>query len=232
MIEELKKLIYPIPKEELDKTNIQKNIYKLIRDNIIEQNYELEVGPFTLNINPRELSAIYQTAITKVEISNKDIYYETERPLEIKYYVISNEVSETYSPSLPYFIVSGNILNIDGTTEEHYSIELVADTELNINDYLNISTDFDIVASDTNNYVIAREIKKDDFRYNTYDLFNKDKVKDVFYDDIKILFIRKDTHQKETYSKYLPELKKEKEIITLLCGTMVEFYKKYSDQNN
>ena len=97
MIEDLKKLIYPIPKNEIDKTNIEKNIFKLMRTSILEKNYEIQVGPYILNFNPDELKVFYENEFTKVELSNEDVYYETMRPLETKYYCLSNENKETYS---------------------------------------------------------------------------------------------------------------------------------------
>lgn len=226
MYEDLKKLIYPIPKGEIDKAGIKSSLYNIVSNCMIEGINEIDIEPYFINIDPQNLSAKYQTETTRVEISNKDIYYETQRQLEDKLYVISNQTSPSYPANLPYFLVAGNIVNFDGTTEEHYSIELISETELNIIDYLNIDEQFSIVASDNKNIVIAREIKKDDIRYNTYDLFKKEYVKEVFFDRNENIYLAKDTYNQDTYSKYLPELDKEKEIITLLCETIVEIYQK------
>ncbi len=227
MIEELKKLIYPIPENGLDKKNIEKYLFKLLRESIIAKKYEVKIGPYILNFNPPELKVHYETELTKVELSNVDTYYETSRPLETKYYCISNEDKDTYLPTLPYYFVSGNILNIDGTTEEHYEIELITDNpNIVMNDYLNIPSNFKIISNKETSIVIYHEIKKNDKRTNPLSFFSTS-VKAVYYDEEKDLFIKKDMYINETYAKYLPELTKEKEIVAFIFNTMKNFYNKY-----
>lgn len=227
MIEDLKKLIYPIPKNEIDKTNIEKNIFKLMRTSILEKNYEIQVGPYILNFNPDELKVFYENEFTKVELSNEDFYYETMRPLETKYYCLSNENKETYSLDTPYYIVDNNIVNIAGVFEEHYSLELVSENpNINIMDNLNVPSSFDLVTNDENGLTLAHEIQKEDQRFNPLTLFNNN-VKEVYYDEEKALFVNKDTYKNEKYQKYLPDLTKEKEIVTFIFNTMKDFYNKY-----
>lgn len=227
MIEDLKKLIYPIPKNEIDKTNIEKNIFKLMRTSILEKNYEIQVGPYILNFNPDELKVFYENEFTKVELSNEDVYYETMRPLETKYYCLSNENKETYSLDTPYYIVDSNIVNIAGIFEEHYSLELVSDNpNINIMDNLNIPSSFSLVTNDENGITLAHEIKKEDQRFNSLSFFNNN-VKAVYYNEEKALFVNKDTYKNEKYQKYLPDLTKEKEIVTFIFNTMKDFYNKY-----
>lgn len=227
MIEELKKLIYPIPKNEIDKISIEKNLFKLMRASILEKQYEKEVGPYILNFNPQDIKVFYENDFTKIEMSNKDIYYETNRPLETKYYCLSNNLKESYSPNEPYYIVNGNIININGTIEEHYSIELETNNpNLTITDNLNLPSSFKIITNDENGLTIYREIKPDEKRTNPLNFFNNS-VRSVFYDEKQDLFINKDTYKDETYRKYLPELQKEKEIVTFIYQTMKNFYSKY-----
>ena len=226
MIEELKKLIYPVP-EKIDKINIEKNLFKIIRSNIMENNYEISVGPYILNINPEELKVFYETELSKIKLSLVDIYYETMRPLETKYYVITNDQKDTYSLDNPYYIVDNNIVNINGTLEEHYSFELVTNNpNLNIMDYLNIPNNYSIITNDEDGLTICREITPNETKTNPQIFFNN-LVKSVYYDEEKDLFINKDNYKEETYQKYLPNLTKEKEIVTFIFNTMKDFYLKY-----
>ena len=73
MIEELQKLIYPMPPKNFDKVNIEKTLFKLMRLSLLEHNYEIKVGPYILNFDPDALKASYETDLTKVELSLKDI---------------------------------------------------------------------------------------------------------------------------------------------------------------
>lgn len=230
MIEELQKLIYPIPKNPIDKANIEKYLFKIMRTSILEKKYEIEIGPYILNFNPDNLKVFYETEFSKVEMSLQDIYYETSRPIETKYYCLTNEDKDTYSLDIPYYIVEGNIVNINGITEEHFSLELITNNpNLNITDSLNIPENFNIITNKDNELTIAHSIEPNSKRTNPLSLFTTG-TKSVYYDEQQDLFIKKDTYIDETYQKYLPNLSKEKEIVAFIYNTMKDFYNKYKQQ--
>ena len=193
MIEELQKLIYPIPKNPIDKANIEKYLFKIMRTSILEKKYEIEIGPYILNFNPDNLKVFYETEFSKVEMSLQDIYYETSRPIETKYYCLTNEDKDTYSLDIPYYIVEGNIVNINGITEEHFSLELITNNpNLNITDSLFTTGDKYVYYDEQQ----ALFIKKDTYIDETYQKYlpNLSKEKEI----VAFIF----NTMKDFYNKY------------------------------
>ena len=132
--ENLKKILYNNEFNDQDRLIIQKNLFELLRECIKSQVYEVEVGSYILNINPNTLSVKYETPETIIELSNEDIYFETERELEVKFYTLK-DVSLN-DRSYPIIKVSGLINNVDGDIIESYQIELFTKNEDNIKNYL------------------------------------------------------------------------------------------------
>ena len=62
--ENLKKILYNNEFNDQDRLIIQKNLFELLRECIKSQVYEVEVGSYILNINPKTLSVKYETPET------------------------------------------------------------------------------------------------------------------------------------------------------------------------
>lgn len=232
--QEFKNCLYKnnIENDELDKINVQKCLFELLRECIKEREYIVEVGAYLLNIEPSQLSVKYETDETIVEISNEDVYYETTRELEVRYFALEDK--ETYSIDAPVIEVTGMITNVDGVMEESYELELLTEKEDDIKNYLNVLSDgfvySDLEMSSPYNVILARQIRKDTPRFDVFELFKLNRVVPVVYDYVNNSYkkdeIRKEFHP-NNYSNYLPNLSDKKDLVSFLYSSIIEFYSEY-----
>ncbi|HAB66736.1 MAG TPA: hypothetical protein DCE23_05160, partial [Firmicutes bacterium] len=177
IINELKKYIYynKIENSDFDKVNIQKNLYKLLRECIKNEVYEVEIGSYKLNIKLDELSVKYETENTLVEVSKEDVHVENISETNIEYFVISPVESEEYNITIPAIMVEGVISTYDNTYEEIYEITISEDIEDNIRNYINLNNRFEYASNEFDNkysVIIKRNINRETKYINIYDIFN------------------------------------------------------------
>lgn len=235
-ITNLKKCLYKDNSEnnEIDKLNTQKNLFELLRECIKEKEYIAEVGSYTLNVNPTNLSVKYETDETIIEISNEDVYYETTRELELRYFALNDQLE--YSNDIPVIEVTGLVTNIDGMMEESYQIQLLTDNDDNIKNYLNLSKVNEFRYTDQEletpfSVILSRSIRKDAPRLDVLDLFKEYKVVPIKYDYINDKFIKEDPARRiftpNDYSVYLPTLEDKKALVSFIYNCIIEFYTEY-----
>ncbi len=229
--ENLKKILYNNEFNDQDRLIIQKNLFELLRECIKSQVYEVEVGSYILNINPNTLSVKYETPETIIELSNEDIYFETERELEVKFYTLK-DVSLN-DRSYPIIKVSGLINNVDGDIIESYQIELFTKNEDNIKNYLSDNLgEFTFTSLDIEtpySVILSRTIKNNSLRINPINFFKKDSVIPIIYDYTNKRYINASNDDKisRDYIPYLPVLQDKKEIVNYLYGLIIDFYNDY-----
>lgn len=236
-IENLKNCLYQnsYERSELDKVSIKKNLFELLRECIKERQYNVEVGSFILDINPSNLSVKYETDETTVELSNEDVYYETTRELEVRYFALEDK--EVYSIEEPTIEVTGLVTNIEGLVEESYQIELFTYNENdNIKNYINNIDSFgfkytDIEIENQFSVIITRSIKVEQPRLDVIDLFKPGKVIPIKYNHHNNNYEKEPALRRNylpnNYSLYLPSLSDKKDVVTYIYSSIIEFYTAY-----
>ena len=89
-ISELQKCLYPDNNQEIDNISLKKTLYSVLRECLKANRYEIEVGDYTINVNPKSLLVTYESNHTMIEVSNEDVYYETVRDIETRLFCISS----------------------------------------------------------------------------------------------------------------------------------------------
>lgn len=235
---ELKKHLYPNENQKLDKISLKKVLYQLLRESLKSNKHELNIGDYTINITPKNLSVIYESVHTTIEVSNNDIYYETIRDLETRFFCISAVKKDEFLNDTPMIKSTGIVTNIDGICEEHICLELYTDVEDNIKKYLSLPSEFKIIEQPTtNDYMIKikREIEISSPRTDIIDLLDKNRVVPVYYDTLLDKYktqVDRREYKPNNYSLLLPNLEDKKIIVSFLYSSMVDFYTEYMNKNN
>lgn len=229
---ELHKLLYT--DNEIDEVTLKKQLYILLKECIKERDYEISIGNYKFNITPQDLSVKYITENTTVEVSNEDVYYESTRDTETRFFCISQVQKSEFLMDNPLIRATGTVTNIDSVCEEHYMFELYTDdSEDSIRNYLNLPSD--IIISELNidpqkSIMVHRKINRDDKRTDVLDFLDTNKVVPVFLDTI-IEKYKTLTEKKEyipnNYTELLPTLDEKKKIIRFIYGAIVDFYSEY-----
>lgn len=237
-INDLKKYLYFNKLEEtnIDKVNIEKSLFKLLRECITNKVYEIEVGQYYLNISPNNLSVRYENNDTLIEVSNEDIHIEDTQERNVEYFVIIPIEEEQYNIEIPAIMVDGVISTYDNTYEEIYEISLSDDIEDDIKNYLTLSSGFTYAETDfstKDTAIIKRNITPETPYVNIYELLNKKIVKPVTYDIDNDNYIKRTiTSNPLNYENIIPKLDDKKLITSYLYGLIIEFYTEYINNNN
>ena len=229
---ELHKLLYS--NTEIDEITLKKQLYLLLKECIKEREYEITIGSYEFNITPQKLSVKYNTDNTVVEVSNEDVYYESTRDTETRFFCISQVKRSEFLMDTPLIRVTGSVTNIDDICEEHYLFELYTDDEEDsIRNYLNLPSDTKISELNLDPQkaaMVHRKVKREDLRTDVIDLLVSDKVVQVFLDTIvekyKALPERKE-YNPNNYTELLPTLEDKKKTIRFIYGAIVDFYSEY-----
>lgn len=239
-ITELKKFLYPNNKIKynIDKTQVKKALYHLLRECLKERKYIVEIGSYIIDITPKNLSVKYESEHTNVEVSNKDVYYETVRDIETRFFCISQIKKDEFQIDNPIIRTTGMVTNINGRCEEHFVFELYSPVEDNINNYLRLTKNFEILELPNHDDYLAtikRTIKIDEPRTDIIDCLDKNRVIPVFF-DASINKYKTQVDRREytpnNYSLLLPRIEEIKSIVSYLYSSMVEFYTEYMNENS
>ena len=230
-----KKLLYPnnTEVEELNEKQTKKVIYETLREVLKHKKYQFTIGSYYFDVTPKNLSVIYQTPDTRLEVSNTDIHFETTRQTPARIFVVSDKEMDEYPEDIPYITVVGEILSYDNfLNTEMYSITLGTPNDKDtINNYLNIPEEFEIHVDDYLNddkqIAVSRDINKKDIRTDVSIFFDKNKVKPVEFDYQNRKFISKKFEETEDYSLLIPNVDKKKKIISTIYSTIISYYNEY-----
>lgn len=240
MVKEIKKakdnLKHYLYQETFDKINVEKCVFQLLRECIKEREYEVQVGAYQFNLLPQDLSVTYETEGTVITFSNEDIYYETTRVVENRYFVISREEKDEYSIDTAVIKVSGIVTNVDGDCEENYQFELFTEKEDDLKNYITLNNvvNFHYAGLDMEtpySVIVSREVKRNTYRVDVFDFFKPNQVFPVIYDCIANKYVKEKQMRKifkpNDYSILLPMNEEKKDIVYFLYLTMMDFYKQY-----
>lgn len=237
---ELKKYLYPSDKikYDIDKNQVKKALYQLLRECLKNRQYIVEVGSYIIDITPQNLSVKYESEHTNVEVSNKDIYYETIRDIETRFFCISQLKKDEFLMDNPVIRTTGIVMNINGRFEEHFCFELYSPAEDNIKNYLSLPNNVEIVEQplpDDYLATVKKRININDPRTDVIDYLNKDKVIPVFLDTTVEKYkaqVARRSYTPNNYSLLLPKVEEIKSIVSFLYSAMVDYYVEYMNGNN
>jgi hypothetical protein len=236
MLEDIKLEIHKIlySDSQPDQILLRKQLYLLIKECIKEREYEVKIGSYEFNITPQNLSVKYVTDNTTVEVSNEDVYYESTRDTETRFFCISQLKKSEFLMDTPLIRVTGTVSNIDGICEEHYLFELYTDNqEDSIRNYLKLPSDTQISELNLDPQratMVHRKVNRLDRRTDVIDLLVPNKVVPVYLDTIvekyKALPYRK-LYTPNNYTELIPTLEEKKKTIRFIYGAIVDFYSEY-----
>lgn len=237
-IAELKKYLYPNSEhKEIDKIGLKKALFLLIRECIKEQYYVVEIGSYRIDVTPKNLSVKYDSKHTIVEVSNLDVYYETTRDIETRFFAISQVKKDEFLIDIPLIRTTGMVTNIDGLCEEHLCFELYTDEADNINNYLNLPNNVEVIGQTLpNDYqlTLKRKITIDEPRTDIIDYLDQERVVPVYLDTVVEKYktqVSRRVYNPNNYSLLLPKIEEQKSIVTFIYSSMVEFYQEYLNNN-
>ncbi len=237
---ELKKHLYKDSQETniIDETTFKKLLFQLLRECIKEKNFDVNIGNYYINVNPTDLSVKYETNMTVIEVSNEDVYFETTRETETRFFCISNTIKDEFLMDTPIIRVMGIVTNMAEICQEHYTFELYTNEEDNIRNYLNLPADTKISEhsfQDEYSVTIHRHITSNSKRTDVLNFLNKNKVVPVYLDTIvekyKALKEPK-VYNPNNYSILLPTLDDKKKLVSFIYSSIVEYYTEYLNENN
>lgn len=241
---ELFRLLYNNDEEiiEVDKNSVQKTMFELIRECIKEKEFDVEIGNYILNVSLDNLSVIYETEDNIIEISNKDVYYETTRETESRMFLLTTELKDEYPPTIPAIEVTGVVTNIDGDCEELYQFGLFTNTPDNVKKYITLTPNdqnpnpvtYSGMEIETPYAVVIK--RKINPNYNLTDVknfINNNNIVEVLYDytNQKYVRVKDNTRVINSYRELLPSLDDKKNLISFLYNTIVSFYREYMNNN-
>lgn len=237
---EIKKYLYPNDeiKYNIDKNQVKKALYQLLRECLKTRQYIVKIGSYTIDVTPKNLSVKYESEHTTVEVSNEDIYYETIRDIETRFFCISQIKKDEFLIDNPIIRTTGIVTNINGIFEEHFSFELYSQTEDNIKNYLSLPSNVELVEQPIpDDYVatVRKHIKLNDPRTDVIDYLNKEKVVPVFLDTTVEKYktqVDRRQYTPNNYSLLLPRVEEIKSIVSFLYSSMVDYYVEYMNGNN
>lgn len=239
LTKELRKYLYSKDTEinEIDKISLQKSLFSLLRECIKQKEYEVEIGSYRINLSPEQIMVEYENEETSIRISETDVYYETSRETEIRYFIVGpSENTEEFPASSPVIRVTGLVTNIDGDCEERYNIELFNIDE-NIMDYINIPSNMKLSPyTEPTKYaiILIKPVSVHEKRVDASTFFKQEKIIPVTYDIKKDKYIRSPLvkeYNPVDYTSLLPTLENRKNIVSFIYSPIVEFYTEYITNN-
>lgn len=236
---DLRKYLYTKETEiqDIDKIGLQKGLFSLLRECIKQKEYEVEIGSYRIDVSPENIMVEYENDETSIRISEKDVYYETTRETEVRYFVVGQpENGEEFEPSSPVIRVTGLVTNIDGDCEERYNVELFNIDE-NVMDYIQIPANMKL-SSNTEptkySIILVKPVSIHERRLDAITFFKEGKVIPVTYDSTKDKYERAPLVKEYTpadYTSLLPTLENRKNIVSFIYSSIVEFYTEYITNN-
>ena len=237
-IAELKKFLYHSPEEkEIDKIGLKKALFLLLRECLKERYYVIEIGSYKIDVTPKNLSVKYNSNQTIVEVSNIDVYYETIRDIETRFFAISQIKRDEFLIDVPLIRTTGMVTNINGLCEEHFCFELYTDEPDNINNYVYLPPNVEVIGQVLpNNYelTIKRRININEPRTDVIDYLDKERIVPVYLDTVVEKYktqVSRRAYNPNNYSLLLPSIEDKKSILTFIYSSMVEFYQEYMNNN-
>ena len=228
MDDKLKRVLYPTNEDKYTEADIKEIICETVRQHIIKKNYKFNIDNYSIDLNPNSLSASYTSPDTKIEISNKEVVFETTRKTPKMYFVISKEAKEEYSKERNHIEIDGTITQKGNECKEEYTFTLFSTKDDNIKRYIQIGDGFNLVNNNNiglDKMTIERKITKNSKYPNFISFFNTNSIRPVIFKDDS--YYATTIKPKENYGDLLPDLEHEKDSIRIIYSTIIEYYDDY-----
>lgn len=229
-IEELNKnieTIYDIIYKDLtiDYSILTIELKKLYRNAIKAQKYKIQIGDYYIDMEPKNINICYDSTDTYIEINKDDQQVETHRPLDIKYYVISDTRQDTYPITTPCIKISGEALSMDGIKTDNRYIELLNPKfEMRIKNYCKEDVDFINITTAT----VITEVDPSDPLIDPIKFLKRELLIPVKLNYFDKNFTRiKESVVQTDYKKYFPRTANKMKIIKLMLNTLIDFYNSF-----
>ena len=228
MIEELEislnNLYNLLKSPSINEKELKKDVYTILRASLKNKQYELSIGEYYLNLNPKDIIIRKDTDDTLIEINNEEIYYETERNTETRFYILTNQTQDEYSIDTPAIQIEGHVMNIINNKRVEYIFKLINSS----NDIKNYIINNKVELIDKKTAILTIDIDNDTPMIDYEDYLDKTKIKKVFLDYQKNKYIIKEIKEPNNYLVYLPDISKQ--IVTLkhIYNCIIEFYNEYA----
>lgn len=220
--------IYNILYKELttDDEKLSSALKTLYRNAIKSQIYKIQIGDYYIDMDPKNINICYDSKDTYIEINKDDQVIETHRPLEVRYFVISNEEKDTYPLNTPCIKVSGEALSMDGIKTDNRFIELLNPTfEMRLKYFCDHRVKYESITKGTT----IREVDPNDQIIDPISYLTKDQlipVKFNYYD--KNFTKLEEPNIKTNYKKYFPRTAGKVKIIKTMLNSLIEFYNSFN----
>lgn len=198
---------------------------KLYRNAIKAQKYKIQIGDYYIDMEPKNINICYDSKDTYIEINKDDQQVETHRPLDIKYYVISDTRQDTYPITTPCIKVSGEALSMDGIKTDNRYIELLNPKfEMRLKNYCKEGVDLINITTAT----IITEVDPSEPIIDPIKFLKRELLIPVKLNYFDKNFTRiKETPVQNDYKKYFPRTANKMKIIKLMLNTLIDFYNSF-----
>ncbi len=237
-VKDLETLLNSDNKKDITENEIKIVLYNLLRECLVRRQYGLQIGHYSIDLTPQNLGVIYEDDETYLEVSNDDLYQESERFTEARYFVIDNNKDrQEFDASITKAILSeGTVLNNNGEYQETYHLELI--TQFETDEIINyIKPDCGIVKEESPTSVyITREINRDDHRTDVVDLLAGDNIIPVTYYERENIFIPNKDYYKiynpNNYHELIPDNSDKMRLAKMIYSCVIEYYTEFIKDHN
>ncbi len=236
-IKDLENILLTDTKKEITDNELKLVLYNLLRECLIRRKYVFQVGAYKIDLTPQKLGVIYETDSTYIEVSNEDLYQQTERDTEARFFVVDkNRNKEDFDATITKAIrTEGVVLNTNGVFEEIYHLELFSQFETDdIMNYISVDPNYVEVESPTSIY-IKRKINRDDPRTDTIDFLAGEIIIPVTYYERENKYVPnkelRKTYEPNNYSLLIPDNSSIVRIAKMIYACMIDFYTEYAQEH-
>lgn len=210
----------------LDNVRLSNELKRLYRNAIKSEIYKIQIGDYYIDMNPENINVCYDSKDTYIEINKNDQVIETHRPIDVKYYVISQEEKDTYPLSTPCVKVSGEALCMDGIRTDNRFIELLNPKfEMRLKYYITDEVMLDTITRGTT----IREVDPNDLVIDPIVYFKENQLIPVKLNYFEKNFSRiTERSLRPNYKKHFPRTAGKVKIIKEMLNSLIEFYNSFN----
>ena len=212
-----------------DYEKIEEKLKHVLRESFKRRILKITAGSYQIDFDPRKISVVYENPNTYIKVADNDIYYETERENNVRYFIISNDKKDQYDIQTPCIKVQNYVVSINGEAKENYYIELLAEDEtIDLKNYLKDVQNFNEVTSF--DAEISREVSKNSNHFDLMNLFDEKNIIPVTYSYFDDCFINYQEQKDKDYEILLPDVTNQINKLKKIFFIIIDFYKEYSNQ--
>ena len=210
----------------LDTVRLSNELKLLYRNAIKSEVYKIQIGDYYIDMNPQNINVCYDSKDTYIEINKDDQVIETHRPIDVKYYVISQEEKDIYPISTHCIKVSGEALCMDGIRTDNRFIEMLNPKfEMRLKYYVTDEVMLDTITRGTT----IREVDPNDLIIDPIVYFKEDQLIPVKLNYFEKNFSRiTERTLRPNYKKHFQRTAGKVKIIKEMINSLIEFYNSFN----